>query len=165
MSKTFLFQPIQFSMIIIFVYTQLNVKTVLFQIIQFSVNTVSMSKTVLFQTIEFSIQKQYYFKQFSLAYVRSLNVKIVLFQAVQFSVNPQFSSIWPKDRTLSGGPGSNGNERLLCIPQSSSITGTSPSDCLVSYPGCLWEGVLPLCRDAVSVFYSPSQLDKSNLCI
>ena len=32
------------------------------------------------------------------------------------------------------GPGNNGNEGVLCIPQSSSITGTSPSDCLVSYP-------------------------------
>ena len=28
-----------------------------------------------------------------------------------------------------------GNEGVLHIPQSSSITGTSPSDCLVSYPG------------------------------
>ena len=33
------------------------------------------------------------------------------------------------------GPGSNGNEGVLHIPQSLSITGTSPSDCLVSYPG------------------------------
>ena len=33
------------------------------------------------------------------------------------------------------GPGSNGNEGVLHIPQSSRITGTSPSDCLVSYPG------------------------------
>ena len=32
-------------------------------------------------------------------------------------------------------PGSNGNEEVLCIPQSPSITGTSPSDCLVSYQG------------------------------
>ena len=32
------------------------------------------------------------------------------------------------------GPGSNGNEGVLCIPQSSSITGTLPSDFLVSYP-------------------------------
>ena len=54
----------------------------------------------------------------------------------------QFSSIQPIDRALSGatipgqsGPGSNGNEGLLRIFQSSSITGTSPSDCLVSYPG------------------------------
>ena len=33
------------------------------------------------------------------------------------------------------GPGSNGNEGVLHIPQSSSITGTSLSDCLVSYTG------------------------------
>ena len=46
------------------------------------------------------------------------------------------------DRTLSGAtnpgksePGSNGNEGVLCISQSSSITGASPSDCLVSYLG------------------------------
>ena len=50
------------------------------------------------------------------------------------------SSIWPLDKTLSGGttpdesgPGSDGNEGVLCIPQSSSITGASPSDCLMSY--------------------------------
>ena len=34
-----------------------------------------------------------------------------------------------------GGPGSDGNEGVLRISQSSSITGTSPSDCLVSHPG------------------------------
>ena len=35
-------------------------------------------------------------------------------------------------------------------------TGASPSDWLVSYPGhSLRVGVLTLCRDAVSVFYSP----------
>ena len=33
------------------------------------------------------------------------------------------------------GPGSNGNEGVVRIPQISSITGTSPSHCLVSYPG------------------------------
>ena len=33
------------------------------------------------------------------------------------------------------GPRSNVNEGVLSIPQSPSITGTSPSDCLVSYPG------------------------------
>ena len=32
-------------------------------------------------------------------------------------------------------PGSNGNEGVLRIPQSSIIAGTSPIDCLVSYPG------------------------------
>ena len=56
----------------------------------------------------------------------------------------QFSSILPIDRTLSGattpgqsGPGSEVNDGVLCIPQSSNITGTSPSDCFVSYPGHL----------------------------
>ena len=50
-------------------------------------------------------------------------------------------SIWSRDRTLAGattpgqsGPGSDGIERVLHIPQSSSITGASPSDCLESYP-------------------------------
>ena len=61
---------------------------------------------------------------------------------MQFSISTLFSSIWPIDSTLSGattsgqsGPGSNGNKGVLCIPQSSNITGASPSDCLVSYPG------------------------------
>ena len=53
------------------------------------------------------------------------------------------SSIWLMDQIeLSGatttgknGPGSNGNEEVLCFSQSPSITGVSPSDCLVSYLG------------------------------
>ena len=56
----------------------------------------------------------------------------------------QFSSILPIDRALSGvpipgqsGPGIDGNEGVLCILQSSSITGTPPSDCLVSYQDSL----------------------------
>ena len=51
------------------------------------------------------------------------------------------SSIWPIDMTLSGattlaqtGPGSNDNEGVLRIPQSSSFTGASQSIFLVSYP-------------------------------
>ena len=86
-----------------------------------------------------------------------------------FSMSTEFSSIWPIDRTLSGattpgesGPGSGGSEEVSSIPQSSSITRTSPSDCLVSYPG-EWGGVLHLCREAVSVFYNPSRLDKSQI--
>ena len=31
------------------------------------------------------------------------------------------------------GPESDGNKEVLCIPQNSSITEASPSDCLVSY--------------------------------
>ena len=52
------------------------------------------------------------------------------------------SYIYTIDRTLSGattpgqsGPGSDGNEGVLRIPQSSNITGTSPSDYLVSLTG------------------------------
>ena len=51
-------------------------------------------------------------------------------------------AIWPIDRTLSGattpgqsGLGSDGNEEVLHIPQSSSFTGASLSHCLISYPG------------------------------
>ena len=61
---------------------------------------------------------------------------------MQFSISTHFSSFGPIGRTLSGatapgqsGPGINGNYGVLCIPQSSSITGTLPSDCLVSYAG------------------------------
>ena len=88
------------------------------------------------------MSKQFYVKQFSLALVRSLYIETILFQVVHFSIITHFSSIWLIDRTQSGattpgqsGAGSNGNERVLCIFQSSSITVTSQSDCLVSYPG------------------------------
>ena len=67
--------------------------------------------------------------------------------------------------TLSGsttpgqsGTGKDDNEEVLFIPQSSSITGTSPSDCFVLYPGHSLVGVLHLCRGAVGVFSSPSRL-------
>ena len=52
------------------------------------------------------------------------------------------SYIWPIDKILSGAttpgqsePGSDGNKEELRIPQSPCITGSSLSDCLVSYPG------------------------------
>ena len=90
---------------------------------QFRVSRVSVSKTEPFL-------------------IRCLNVKTVLFQAIQFSLSIEFSSIWPIDRTLSGAtipgqcrPGSYDNEGVLCIPQSFRITGTSPSDSLVSLSG------------------------------
>ena len=87
----------------------------------FSISTVSMSKN---------------------SFISSYSVcQTVPFQTIQFSISMQFSSIQFLDRALSdvtipgqSGPGSDGNEGVLCIPQSPSITGTSPSDCLVSYP-------------------------------
>ena len=76
----------------------------------------------------------------------------------------QFSSIQPIDRALSGatppgqsGPGINGNKGVLRFPQSSSITGTTPSDCLLSYPGYSLVGSHP---SAIGVFYRPSRLGK-----
>ena len=50
------------------------------------------------------------------------------------------------------GHGSDGNEGVLCIPQSPSITGTSSSDCLVSYPGHSLGAVLPFSRSTVGLF-------------
>ena len=52
------------------------------------------------------------------------------------------------------------NEGVLHIPQSSSITGAIPFDCFLSYPehSLGRVGSLPLSRDAVGVFYRPSQL-------
>ena len=82
-------------------------------------------------------------------------------------------SIWLIYRTLQGattpgqgGPGSDGNEGVLRILQSTIITGTSLSDYLMSYPGhSFGGGVLCLCREAIRVFYSPSQLDKQKSVI
>ena len=71
-----------------------------------------------------------------------LNVETVLSQTKQFNISAHCSSFLPIERTLSGAttPGKSGlwrvgNKGVLCIPQSPSITGASPSDCLVSY---LW---------------------------
>ena len=143
MSKTFLFQDIQFSQTVLiqtiqfsisiaFVYTQLNVKTVLFQTIQLSVITVSMSKTVPLQIIHFSI-------------------------------SAQFSSIWPIDRTLSGAttpdqsePGNSGNVHSPKLQHYWNLTIRLFSVIFRTLVGSI--GVLPLCREAVSVFYTPSQL-------
>ena len=123
-----------------------------------------MAKTVQFQTIPFNVSTQ-------------LTCQNSSIQANLFSVSTQFKcknskfskprlfSIRPIDRTLSGatipgqsGHGSDGSEGVLWIPQSSSITGTSRSDCLVSYPGhSLW-GTVPLCKCAVGILYSTSRL-------
>ena len=76
--------------------------------------------------------------------------QIVLFQTIQFSISTLFSSFWPIDRTLpvantqgQSGTRSDANKGVLRIPQSSSITGTSPSDCLVSYTGHSLEEYYP----------------------
>ena len=90
---------------------------------------------VLFQTIQFKISIVCFF----------LNVKNGQFQTIQFSIITQLSSIWLIDGSPGqSGPGSNGNKGLLHIPQSSSITDASPSNCLVSYLGHLLGSLTPL---------------------
>ena len=112
---------------------------VLIQTIQFSLSTVSMSKTVLFQTI-------------------------------QFCISTQFSSIWPIDMTQSAattpdqsGLGSDGNKRgTLHFPKLRHYWNLTIRLYSVIYRTLVGE-VLPLGRDAVSVFNSPSRL--GNYCI
>ena len=72
------------------------------------------------------------------------------------------SSIWPIIQTLSGATtsdqcwlGSDDIEEVLCIPQSSSITGTSSSDYLVPYPEHSLEGSY-LSAEIKSVYSTPS---------
>ena len=102
-----------------------------------------------------------------LIYKYSFCLHTVKCQTIQFSISTQFSSNGPIDRALLGattpgqsGPGSNNNEGVLHIPQSSRITGTSPSDCVVSYTGYLGESYLSTEKQSV---YSttPAQLGQS----
>ena len=78
------------------------------------------------------------------------------------------SSIWPKDGTLTGttslgqdGPGSNGNEGILPILQSSRIV-TLPSNDIASYSRYSMGGVLPLYGDAISVILQPQSTGLCN---
>ena len=69
----------------------------------------------------------------SIQFIYSLNVKPALFDPW---IGPyQVLSHW-----ATSGPGSNGNKGVLHIPQRTYITETSPSDCLVLYPGHSLEG-------------------------
>ena len=63
------------------------------------------------------------------------NYQTVLLPTIQFSINQLFALRTLSDATTPGqsGPGSDGNERVLHIPQSSSIAEASLSDCLLSY--------------------------------
>ena len=81
------------------------------------VSTQLNDQTVQFLTIQFSI---------SHLFALSLNVK-------QFYLT-QIGLSGPTTPGQSA-PGSNSNEEVLCIPQSSIITRPSPSYSLVSYPG------------------------------
>ena len=120
------------------------------------------------------MSKQFDFKQFSLAWVRYLNVKTVLFQTIQFSMSTifkcqyssisnnskvQFSSIWRIERTLSEVIWDRwqwrGTSHSLNLQHYWSFTIRLFS--VISRTLIGWEE-LPLCREAVSVFYSLSWL-------
>ena len=127
----------------------------LITIVYLKPNFIQFSQTVLIQTIPFCISVVFVYTQ--------TNIKTVLFQTIEFNISTQFSSIWPIVRVLSGATtpgqsesGSDGNKAVFHILQSSSISGASHLDSLVSYPGHSNGGVVPLCRDAVRVFYSTS---------
>ena len=84
----------------------------------------------------------------------------------------QFSSLWSIDRNLSGattagqsGPGSNVNDGIICIPQGPNITGTSPSDCLVSYPGYSLGESYPSAQVQSVYSIAPSDLASFNMIV
>ena len=94
----------------------------------------------------FDIVKQFKLKQvyqiiffknwahlFSLALTRYLKAKTVNSKPGLVLFNPYIGSLSSATTSGQSGPGSDGNKEFLRIPQSPSITGTSPSDCLVSY--------------------------------
>ena len=74
--------------------------------------------------------------------IEAFQVLVTEFSPIKICISKHFTCIWSIDKSLSGattpgqsGPGSDGNEGVLRIPQISSITGIWPSDCLVSYLG------------------------------
>ena len=62
-------------------------------------------------------------------------------------------------------PGSDGNERVLRIPHSSSIAATSPTDCLVSYPGHSLVGGGSYSSAEKQSVYSTAPADRASFCI
>ena len=77
------------------------------------------------------------------------------------------SSIWPIDRTLSGATilgqselGNDGNDEVLRITQSSSITEASPSDCLMSHSGYSLEESYPSAE--MQSIYSAAPFDRAS---
>ena len=164
--STVLLKTIQFCISTVFVYTQLNVKTVIFQ--QFSLTQIRSVKIKNSFKLFSLVNKVKWFQVFlcirtnsikhrSLIYTQ-LNDQTVLFQTIQISIITQFSSIRPIDRTQSNaitpcqsGSGSDGNKWILRILQSSSIPEFSPS--------------IVLCHIQDTQLVSPNPLQRSSRCI
>ena len=137
-----------------------------------------MSKTVPFQC-----QKQFHFKQFSLALALSLNVSIVklskpflfklfsqtaLIQTIQFSISMQFKpKVGPYQEPLFWAIVDLRAMAMKRSPHSPKLQHhwnlTIRLFSVISKTLVVGVGVLLLCREAVGVFYSPSRLGKVNV--
>ena len=133
-SQRVLIQTIQFNISMVFVHTQLNVKTVLFQTIQFSLSTVLMSKTVLFQTIQFCISTQFS----SIWPIGPYQVQLLQARVDLGAMAIKGYSVFTK-------------APALLQPHHQNVQR------YIQNTRC---GVLHLCRGAIGVFYSPSRLAK-----
>ena len=71
------------------------------------------------------MSEQFYFKQFSLAWIGSLNAKNCKLKKRRSSSIQPIGLLSGTTIPVQSEPGSNSNEGVLCIPQSSSITETS----------------------------------------
>ena len=95
-----------------------------------------------------------------------LYIQTGLFQTIQFTMSTQFSLIWPIDRTLTGATspgqirsGSDGRKGVLYIfPKLQYCWSLTISLFSIISKTLDQGGGLFLCRDAVGVFCSPSQL-------
>ena len=76
----------------------------------------------------------------------------------------QFSALSGATNRSQSRPRSDGNEEVLRIPQSTSITGASPSDPLVSYPGHSLLGSYPSAEIQLVYFTASDDWAISPLC-
>ena len=131
---------------------QLNISHLLNGTVKWSNSSIS-NDSFLHKSTKLNGSMYYYGSLTIVICFHTVNCKTVLFLRIQFSISHLFahslisnSSIWPIGKTLSGAPTlgksrprSNGNERVLRIPQSSN-DGASPSDFLLSYQDTHWVG-------------------------
>ena len=94
--------------------------------------------------------------------------KTVLVQQIQLIISTQYNSIWPINRTLSGvttldqsGPGGDDNKAVLSISKSTKNYLNLTIRLISIISKALDVGFLPLCQEALVVFYSPSRLNNS----
>ena len=91
------------------------------------------------------------------------------YAVIQCNISTNYSSVWPIDKTLSGttspgqsGLSSDGNKGILHTSKSSSVTETSPSDCLVPYLQNALEGSKRFSQCILQLQTTGRHRDKSN---